>query len=213
MVDTAQDLLNRMDSYKHRSSWAVWADDDITFPSNPTGLHSNAIVIAGNPGNAAAATNRRPWQNFHTGRRHNDHFLATAFRDTPVEGGYMTDLYEQIDSVMANVNTEKDILDLSVKHLAKEFKTLRAVDPIVVLVGTHAVKLLDSQHLDEFAEAVGTTADNLRWAHVPHYSRQNCKTHDGDPERYRAAVGHALANTRKKFTRDEVVAWLVAQGF
>lgn len=50
---------------------------------------SRSIILGLNPEDSLV--DRRPWHNFQIGPRHNDHFLAEAFRDTVHWGACMTD--------------------------------------------------------------------------------------------------------------------------
>lgn len=201
--DRSRELLARMNDYATTASWAVWHDDDITFPDSPAGLHNDAVLIAGNPGNAAHDAARPPWMNFHTGRLHNDHFLAAALRGTPLWGGYMTDLYSQVTSRPDDVDRSPAMTCHAANHLAKQLERLGARDPLLVLIGLHAFQLASEPYRSTIAAAVHVTPGELRWIHVPHFSRSNAGTHRGRPDVYREAVTCAVERPRQKFDRND----------
>ena len=201
--DRSRELLARMNDYATTASWAVWHDDDITFPDNPVGLHGDVVLIAGNPGNAADDDGRTPWMNFHTGRRHNDHFLAAALRGTPLWGGYMTDLYSQVTPRPDDVDRSPAVTCHAANNLAKQLERLGARDPLLVLIGLHAFQLASEPYRSTIAAAVHVTPGELRWIHVPHYSRSNAATHRGRTEVYREAMRYAVERPRQKFDRND----------
>jgi hypothetical protein len=126
---TTENLLQRTAPYKDVASWAVW---DVVFPtvrfdrsSNlslpvndpalPPILRSDVVFLGLNPGNVARG-GVAPWSMFHTGPKHNDHFIAEAVRDTAYWGSYMTDLFRQVESNSQLVtNNSADIESLLVQ--------------------------------------------------------------------------------------------------
>ena len=168
-------LLQQMSAHSESASWAVWEDDDISFPRQPQGLHTDAVLITVNRGGHGPDTAPLPpWTNFHTARKHNDHFLAVACRDTPLWGGYMTDLLEERQGRLAAVDTSDAVVDGDVTALAEELSQLQAKDPLVVLMGSVALSLATApRRLDALANALGSDRRSLRWVHIPHYSAAN----------------------------------------
>jgi hypothetical protein len=187
-----------MADHRESASWAVWEDDNISFPARPAGLHTGAVLIAINRGgHGPGSTPLPPWTNFHTARKHNDHFLAVACRDTPLWGGYMTDLLEERNGRLASVDTSRAVVDANVAALADELRLLQAQDPLLVLIGGRCQTL-----------ATGTGAAR-RLGHRParrpeHHSvgthpalqPGQGAVHGGKPERYRELVLRALDHPR-----------------
>lgn len=196
--DRSPELLQRMKDHSESASWAVWEHDDITFPAEPRGLHTDAVLIAINRGgHGPQSAPLPPWTNFHTARRHNDHFLAVACRDTPLWGGYMTDLLEERQGRLAAVDTTPTVVDGDVAALVEELKLLDAREPLLVLIGSDAHRLATKpRRLAALASALGSDAQTIRWVHIPHYSAANGRVHGGKPERYRALVLRALDRPR-----------------
>jgi hypothetical protein len=189
-----------MGRYQMTASWAVWPPSasytrtsDISFPAGDLDevLHARSIILGLNPGESSVE--RRPWQNFHT-PRHNDHFLAEAFRDTPHWGAYMTDL-------LAEVNSKSNTLDLSDKTihrdvvvLVEQLQVLGAADPLVIVIGTKATKAF-KEHAPVLAAALDLSS--VRWVAVPHYSAANGQVHGNSPQKYRGLVLEALKDARQ----------------
>lgn len=84
-------------------------------PALPPILRSDVVFLGLNPGNVARG-GVAPWSMFHTGPKHNDHFIAEAVRDTAYWGSYMTDLFRQVESNSQLVtNNSADIESLLVQ--------------------------------------------------------------------------------------------------
>lgn len=172
------ELLARMAPWGTKASWAVWAEDDVSFPADPGGLHTAAVVLTFNRPHEGEPPDAEPWRNLHTGGRGHDHFLARALRGTPAWGGYLTTLH-----------------DVPGTALAEELGTLQAVDPLVLLVGGKA-RDLALRGLDVVAPALGTTPSGLRWADLPHFSGMAARVHGNRPGRYAELVAWSLAHPR-----------------
>jgi hypothetical protein len=189
-----------MARYQMTASWAVWPPSasynrtsDISFPVGELGavLHARSIILGLNPGESSVE--RRPWQNFHT-PRHNDHFLAEAFRDTLHWGCYMTDL-------LAEVNSKSNTLDLSDKTihrdvavLVEQLQALGADDPLIIVIGTMAAKAF-KEHEPVLADALNLAS--VRWVAVPHYSAANGRVHGNSPDKYRRLVLEVLKDAQQ----------------
>ncbi|BCT78093.1 hypothetical protein SCMU_39350 [Sinomonas cyclohexanicum] len=189
-------LLDKMAPWELTASWAVWPrserysrTSDISFPSGDLAgvLHARSIVLGLNPGESAVE--RTPWQNFHTGPRHNDHFLAEAFRDTPHWGAYMTDLLTQVNSKSKTLDLSEEIIVRDVGVLAEQLLVLEVDDPIFILIGARTAWAF-KQHQSALAEALGLAT--VRSAKVPHYSAANGRMHRNRPDEYRRIVLSAL---------------------
>lgn len=189
-------LLKTMSRYEMTASWSVWPPSesyvrtsDISFPREDLDgvLHTRSIILGLNPGEPSVG--RRPWQNFHTGPRHNDHFLAEGFRDTAHWGAYMTDLLTEVNSKSNTLDLSDQSINRDVKILVDQLQTLGATDPLFIVIGTMATKAF-KKHEPVLAEALGLA--NVRWVAVPHYSAANGRVHGNRPEKYRQLVLEAL---------------------
>lgn len=172
------ELLARMNPWGAKASWAVWDEDDITFPEAPSGLHTAVVVLAFNKPHEGEVPDEQAWLNFHASRRHHDHFLAAALRGTQCWGGYLTTLQSPPDETLAD-----------------ELRTLAAADPLVVLLGGKARDLF-LNGIDTVAEVLGSTAEELRWVDVPHHSAMASRMHGNDPQRYAQLVDWSLQHPR-----------------
>lgn len=85
-------------------------------------LHARSIVLGLNPGKSKGE--RKPWQNFHKGPQHNDHFLAEAFHDTEHWGAYMMDLLTEVNSKSNTLGLSRQIIQRDVAVLAEQFQVL-----------------------------------------------------------------------------------------
>lgn len=128
---------------------------------------------------------RRPWYNFHTGPRHNDHLLAEAFRDSPHWGAYIT----EVNSKSNALDLSRETINRDVTVLAEQFQALGAADPLVIVIGKKTAAAF-AKHERFLADALGLT--KVRWVTVPHYSAANSRVHANNPEKYRWLVMDAL---------------------
>ncbi|MDP9905584.1 hypothetical protein [Arthrobacter bambusae] len=192
-------LLETMARYEMTASWAVWPPSasyertsDISFPAGVLDgvLHARSVILGLNPGESSIE--RRPWQNFHTAGKHNDHFLAEAFRDTPHWGAYMTDLLTEVNSKSATVDLSGETIGRDVAVLVEQLQSLGAADPLFIVIGTKAAKAF-IEHEPVLADAVGLSRP--RWVVVPHYSAANGRIHGNSPEKYRRLVLEAVNDT------------------
>jgi hypothetical protein len=189
-------LLKTMSHYEMTASWAVWPPaesytrtTDISFPTAGLDgvLHARSIILGLNPSDSKVE--RRPWHNFHTGPRHNGHFLAEAFWETVHWGAYMTDLLTQVNSKSNTLDLSKETIQRDVAVLAEQFQALGADDPLVIVIGKKTEAAF-AKHERSLAEALGL--NEVRWATVPHYSAANSKVHGNNAETYRRLVIDAL---------------------
>jgi len=192
------DLLERTAPYKHISSWAVWGKvtptvrfhrhSNLTLPVRDPALQqvlrSDVVFLGLNPGNVA---NRgvAPWAMFHTGPRHNDHFIAEALRGTPYWGSYMTDLFRQVESRSSLVrNNSGDI-----ETLLAQIAVVNGGQPVhLIPFGVKARKSLCA-HKERLASS-GLVAQVTE---IPHYGGSNGNIHKNDIDVYRALVHQKLA--------------------
>jgi len=162
---------------------------DISFPIGDLDevLHARSVILALNPGESSVE--RRPWQNFHTSPRHNDHFLAEAFRETPHWGAYMTDLLTEVNSKSNTLDLNAATIHRDVAVLVEQFQALSAVDPLVIVLGRKAGQAF-KEHETVLAAALGLAS--VRWVEVPHYSAANARVHGNNPGKYRQLVLNRL---------------------
>jgi hypothetical protein len=192
-----ENLLDRSEPYKHISSWAVWdtlsptekfhRNSNLRLPVTdsalPRVLRSDVIFLGLNPGNVAKA-GMKPWAVFHTGPKHNDHFIAEALRDTPYWGAYMTDLFRQVESRSSLVRNNATDLETLLTQIA----VVNDTRPVhLIPFGGKAHESLRA-HQGRLADS-GLVAGITR---VPHYSGSNGQVHKGDIDVYRALVHQAL---------------------
>lgn len=177
-MSSSTELLSRMLPWGTKASWAVWDEDEVSFPAEPRGLHADAVVLTYNLPHQGEAPDTEPWLNLHSSRRHHDHFLAGALRGTPAWGGYLTTLHE-----------------VPGDRLAEELRSLGAADPLVLLVGGKA-RDLALRGLEVLAPALGSTPGSLRWVDLPHFSGMAARVHGSRPERYAELVAWSLAHPR-----------------
>ncbi|MBT2546910.1 hypothetical protein [Arthrobacter sp. ISL-65] len=189
-------LLKTMAPYEMTASWAVWPaaapytrTSDISFPTDGLDgvLHARSIILGLNPGDSKVE--RLPWQNFHTGPRHNDHFLAEAFRDTVHWGAYMTDLLTEVNSKSNTLDLTRETIQRDVAVLAGQFQALGAADPLIIVIGRKTATAF-AKHERYLADTLGLT--KVRWVTVPHYSAANSRVHGNSPGMYRRLVMDAL---------------------
>lgn len=188
-----------MAPYEMTASWAVWPPSEsydrmseISFPGGDLDgvLHARSIILGLNPGESSVE--RRPWQNFHTAPRHNDHFLAEAFRDTPHWGAYMTDLLTEVNSKSNTLDLSDKTIHRDVAVLVEQLQALGAADPLVIVIGKKTANAF-KKHEPVLAGALGLTS--VRWVPVPHYSAANGALHGNSPDKYRRLVLEALQDT------------------
>ncbi|WP_121254800.1 hypothetical protein [Nocardioides ferulae] len=212
------DLLTTMAAYADSSSWAVWGpdphpraeftkDSDLSFPPDHVAhglVHADVLLVALNPGIAAAGHVRTPWHNFHAGPRHRDHSLAEACRGTRLWGAYMTDVHPDItEGDSTRVSTGADLVRAAVESLARQIELLGARDPVIVALGHSSDpsprnastyrRLMN--HVDVLAQ-VGVTPERI--VGVYHYSPTAVGHYKHEPgerveQRYRAHVHRRLA--------------------
>lgn len=192
-----ENLLDRSEAYKHICSWAVWDTVSptqrfhrssnlglpVTDSALPRVLRSDVVFLGLNPGNVARA-GMAPWSVFHTGPKHNDHFIAEAVRGTPYWGAYMTDLFRQVESRSSLVmNNAADL-----ETLLAQIAVVNARRPVrLIPFGGKAHEALCA-HEKRLAHS-GLVAEITR---IPHYSGSNGRVHRGDIDVYRALVHQAL---------------------
>lgn len=190
-------LLETMARYEMTASWAVWPTStsyertsDISFPAGDLDgvLHARSVILGLNPGESSVE--RRPWQNFHTAGKHNDHFLAEAFRDSPHWGAYMTDLLTEVNSKSATLDLSGETIRRDVAVLVEQLQSLGAADPLFIVIGTKAAKAF-TEHEPVLADSLDLAG--VRSVAVPHYSAANGRVHSNSPGKYRQLVLTALA--------------------
>ncbi len=123
---------------------------------------------------------------FHTGPKHNDHFIAEALRGTPYWGAYMTDLFRQVESKSSLVTNNR----ADIETLLVQIEVVNEGRPVhLIPFGSKAYRslLVHEKRLADSGLVSGVTS-------IPHYSGSNGRIHKGKPEVYRELVRHALAS-------------------
>ena len=189
--------MEKMRRWEMTASWAVWPpsqsydrSSNISFPAGnlDTVLHARSIVLGLNRGVTSAEPT--PWRNFHTGPKHNDHFLAEAFRDTSHWGAYMTDLLTEVNSKSKTLDFSNATIRRDVEVLVEQVQAVEANDPLFIVIGKKAA---DAFKKHEALLATALRLTKVRWVEIPHYSASNGATHRNRPAVYRDLVLKALA--------------------
>lgn len=176
------------------SSWAVWSEAGDAPKSNVGDLsvfESEDILKALNPEvvlvglNISRGAITRPLANFHDSRPEATDFkIRYALKDTPLWGGYMTDIikdYDEQDSakVMAELRKNRGLEDSSVRQFREEIADLGAQNPTIVAFGRGAYSIAIRHFKKDFEVAC-----------IPHYAMYANK------EKYRELVATEIAALR-----------------
>lgn len=153
--------------YGHCGSWAVWANEDKNPKDNVGDLSvldttiNPKILNQVNPDIVLVALNisrkiKKPLANFHDPKpTANDYKIRYAFRNTPFEGAYMTDIikdYEQISSgkMMTYVKQNPAFEQKNIKSFREELLAIGSTNPTIVAFGRDTHKILRRNLRDEF---------------------------------------------------------------
>lgn len=146
-------------------------------------LRSDVVFLGLNPGNVAKA-GVAPWSVFHTGSKHNDHFIAEALRGTPCWGAYMTDLFRQVESRSSLVRNNAADLETLLTQIA----AVNNGQPVHLIpfrgMAYESLRAREKRLADS-----GLVAGITK---IPHYSGSNGRVHKGNIDMYRALVHHEL---------------------
>jgi len=139
-----------------RASWALWKDknekgkeksnmgDTTIFDTSSDLLNPNIVFVGLNISKKIEI----PFANFHsTSPRANDYKIRYALKDTPLWGGYMTDIikdYEEKASgtVMKYVKNNPEFLQQNIKSFEEELQFIGSNQPIIIAFGNDCYDLL-----------------------------------------------------------------------
>ena len=168
------DLIKK--KYGHYSSWAVWAEEGIK-PKDNIGdisildpdinpsllkiINPNIIIIGLN----ISGRIKKPFANFHSpSPRAMDFKMRYAFKNTPLWGGYMTDVIKDFEQkvsgkvttyLSSNKKFEKDNINI----FREELQDLNTNNPKLISCGDAVNRILERNFKDEF-----------QIFKIPHYS-------------------------------------------
>lgn len=175
------------EKYGHWTSWAIWAQTGETPKSNIgdlsifsgddflTQLNSEVVLVGLN---ISRGDVKFPLANFHDVRPEaTDYKIRYALRDTPLWGGYMTDIIKDFNEkesgkMMAYLKQNKAFEENNVEIFRQELRDLGCKDPLIVAFGNDAHSIL-SRHFKSQYQILK----------VPHYANYTSK------EKYREQVG------------------------
>ena len=176
------------------SSWAIWSevgenpksnigDLSVLDPDVNTELLSqlnSEIIFVGL--NISRGLIDQPFANFHDKKsKATDFKLRYALKDTPLWGGYMTDIikdFEEIISgkVMSYLKENKEFVLENVEVFRQELKDVGAINPTIIAFGNDAHGILKRHLKNEF-----------QILKVPHYANYISK------ENYRVEVQKSIS--------------------
>jgi len=177
------------DKYAFCSSWAIWADEDGKPKSNVgdltvldpdinkdlLGQLNTEVVLVGL--NISRGDIKYPFANFHDSRSvATDFKIRFALRDSPVWGGYMTDIIKDFEQkisgkVISYLKNNKSFEEENVQVFRQELVDIGAKNPSLIAFGNDSYRILNRYLKDEF-----------RILKIPHYANYTGK------EKYREQV-------------------------
>ncbi len=175
------------EKYGHWTSWAIWAQTGDTPKSNVgdlsifsgddflTQLNSEVVLVGLN---ISRGDIKFPLANFHDVRPEaTDYKIRYALRDTPLWGGYMTDIIKDFNEkesgkMMAYLKQNKAFENNNVEIFRQELRDLGSKNPLIVAFGNDAHSIL-SRHFKSQYQILK----------IPHYANYTSK------EKYREQVG------------------------
>jgi hypothetical protein len=180
------------DLYGHWASWAVWAEEGDTPKSNIGNLdifENDQILDIIDPNIILVALNwsrgpiQKPFANFHDPRpMATDFKIRYALKNTPLWGGYMTDILKEFDQkssgkVIEFLKMNKHFEEKNIALFRKELLTLEIEQPKIVAFGSVTYSILKRNFSIEF-----------QIFKVPHYANY------GSKENYRTQVAVTINN-------------------
>ncbi len=193
MLDKKQFALIK-EKYGYWASWAIWAAEGETPKSNVGDLSvfdsedvlahlKPDIILVGL--NISRGDIKFPLANFHGARSEaTDYKIRYALKDTPLWGGYMTDIikdFEQKSSgkVVSYLRANKSFEEENVRIFRDEIRDLGVTSPTIISFGRDTHSIL-SRHLQ----------DEYNLLKVPHYANYTSK------EKYREEVSSIWRDLR-----------------
>lgn len=172
--------------YGYWGSWAIWADEGEKPKSNVGDLSvfdNKALLEKLNPNiilvglNISRGSIKVPLANFHDARSEaTDYKIRYALKDTPLWGGYMTDIIKDYDEksstkVVDYLKVNKSFEEQNVSFFREEMKDLGAANPTIVAFGRDAYNILKKHFKSD-----------VNILKIPHYANYTSK------EKYREEV-------------------------
>ena len=175
--------------YQYLSSWAIWATEGETPKSNIGDLTvldpdiNKNLLSQLNPEVVFVALNisrgdiKIPLGNFHDHRPvATDFKIRFAFKDTPVWGGYMTDIIKDFEEKISGkvkdyLSKNRDFEKQNVDIFLEELNDIGAKNPVLIAFGNEVFNILN-RHLK----------DRFKIIKVPHYANYTNK------EKYREQI-------------------------
>jgi hypothetical protein len=167
------------EKYGHWTSWAIWSEAGDTPKSNVGDLSifngdnflkllNPEVVLVGL--NISRGDIKYPLANFHDARPEaTDYKIRHALKDTPLWGGYMTDIIKDFNEkesgkMMSYLRTNKEFEKSNVEIFEGELEDLGCTDPTIIAFGNDAYSILLRNFKDQF-----------KVLKVPHYANYTSK--------------------------------------
>ena len=178
------------EKYGHWTSWAIWANAGDTPKSNVgdlsifsgddflTQLNSEVVLVGLN---ISRGDIKFPLANFHDARSEaTDYKIRYALKDTPLWGGYMTDIIKDFNEkesgrMMSYLRSNKEFEKSNVKIFQEELDDLGCINPTIIAFGNDAHSILLRNFKDQY-----------KILKVPHYANYTSK------ETYRQQIAERI---------------------
>ena len=167
------------EKYGHWTSWAIWANAGDTPKSNVgdlsifsgddflTQLNSEVVLVGLN---ISRGDIKFPLANFHDARSEaTDYKIRYALKDTPLWGGYMTDIIKDFNEkesgkMMSYLRSNKEFEKSNAKIFQEELGDLGCINPTIIAFGNDAHSILLRNFKDQY-----------KILKVPHYANYTSK--------------------------------------
>jgi hypothetical protein len=178
------------EKYGHWTSWAIWANAGDTPKSNVGDLSifsgddfliqlNSEVVLVGL--NISRGDIKFPLANFHDARSEaTDYKIRYALKDTPLWGGYMTDIIKDFNEkesgkMMIYLRSNKEFENSNANILQEELDDLGCINPTIIAFGNDAHSILLRNFKDQY-----------KILKVPHYANYTSK------ETYRQQIAERI---------------------
>ena len=180
------------EKYGKHASWAIWAEAGIK-PKDNMGdltvfdieinknllseLNPDIILVALN---FSESVNLKPFENFHAGGKFQDYKTRFALKNSPLWGGYMTDILKDFpekysNNVYSYLRKHPKIEDENIHKFRQEIQDVGSENPLLVAFGEIVHKIL-IRNMQDF-----------KIIKIPHYAHQISK------EKYREKVKSVIS--------------------
>jgi len=178
------------EKYGHWTSWAIWANAGDTPKSNVgdlsifsgdgflTQLNSEVVLVGLN---ISRGDIKFPLANFHDARSEaTDYKIRYALKDTPLWGGYMTDIIKDFNEkesgkMMSYLRSNKEFEKSNAAIFQEELNDLGCINPTIIAFGNDAHSILLRNFKDQY-----------KILKVPHYANYTSK------ETYRQQIAERI---------------------